>query len=136
MVIKEDWALMSEKTHSVIFDEIRPSSVDRVDFAIVAFENNDPVAYMTCYEHDAVTLYLQHGGKMPDKSPSQAFKAYSMMLSRVIELGYYYLKTKIENKNTAMLRVALKAGWRVCGTTTFKDKLFVECSMDIDGGLI
>jgi hypothetical protein len=123
----DEWAEVSESTHLVAFNEKRDPSLNRVDFALMATDGDDPVAYMTCYEHDAETVYIQHGGKLPDAGGSvKAFKAYMQMLGRLNEMGFKFGQTMIENTNTAMLRIAMKAGWLISGIRFFDGKILVE----------
>lgn len=125
------WEKVSEATHLVCFSEHRPRDLDRVDFAMVVSDGDMPVAYMTVKEHDAETVYLQHGGRFPHSlGAGKSLRAYVLMLNRLSELGYERANTLIENTNTAMQKVALKVGWKITGTRFFDGKLLVENSIE------
>lgn len=125
----EQWKELSEQAHLICFNEIRPASVDRIDFALMAVdENKIPLSYMTIREVDSETAYLQYGGSFKPGSV-HSFRSYELMLNRLKEEGYLRLQTYIENTNTTMLKFALKAGWLITGIRTFEGSILTEQTM-------
>jgi hypothetical protein len=122
---------MSEDAHLICFNEKRDKSLDRLDFVLFAVTEHEPVAYMTCREHDADTIYLSHGGKLPSRQGTLgAFKAYVAMLRRLKTMRYKRALTLIENTNRDMLRSACKVGWIITGITARQGKILVEHTME------
>lgn len=124
-----EWRELSEDAHMACFSEIRPNSVDRIDFALMTADENGPIAYMTLREIDNETLYLQYGGSFRPGSVS-SFRSYTLMLNRLKELGYKSGLTYIENTNTAMLKFAMKVGWLITGVRTYKGTVLTEQTLD------
>lgn len=118
---RDEWRILSEDAHKFCFSELRPSSLDRIDFALLAQENLDPVAYMTLREIDSETVYLQYGGSFRPGT-IHSFRGYKLMLNRLKEMGFKRGQTYIENTNTPMLKFALKMGWLITGVRVFQDK--------------
>lgn len=129
------WEALSEEAHLICFEQARPKELDRLDFALIHEGlNGVPTSYMTCREHDAETIYLQHGGKLPSNGGTLgAFKGYVQMLYRLKESGYHQAVTLIENTNVDMLRIALKVGWKITGVTQRKNQTLVEHTLNLRG---
>jgi hypothetical protein len=77
------WSDLSEEAHLLCFNEKRDTSMDRIDFALLTTDGEKPLAYMTCKELDAETVYLQYGGSFPEtQGTANSFRAYNQMLFR------------------------------------------------------
>lgn len=127
---KEEWKIYSEQAHSICFGKHKPAEWDRIDFALMAIAQAHPLGYMTCREVDAETLYWQFGGAFPGtKGTASSFRAYEAFFNYCGE-RYKRVTTLIENDNTAMLRMAMKVGFRVIGTRTFKGQVLLEHLME------
>jgi RimJ/RimL family protein N-acetyltransferase len=126
-ISSEDWQLMSESAHVIAFGEKRESKMDRVDFGLIAIDNKGEVSgYVTCIEMDQETIYWQHGGAMPEyKGSIHTIQGYTLFVNWCHE-HYRRITTKIENTNTAMLKLAMKLGFTITGTEVFKGKLLVQ----------
>lgn len=117
--------------HVVTFGENRPSSLNTFHFILGAIDEENQVAgYSTCIEMDSETLYLQHGGILPNYAKSvHVLNAYGKCILWCRE-HYSRVTTKIENKNMRMLKLAMHMGFLVVGTSTFKDKIFLDLLLE------
>lgn len=127
---RDEWKELSQDAHSFCFNEIRPASVDRIDFALLVHDNHDPVTYMTLREVDDETVYLQYGGSFRPGSVS-SFNGYLLMLNRLKEMGFKTGQTYIENTNRPMLKFALKVGWLITGVRVFGNSILTEQTIDL-----
>lgn len=122
------WNDISENAHKVAFGTVKPASLERIDFALMAVDSasDQPLGYVTCREHDAETLYWQFGGALPGtKGTIKSWRAYQEGLGWC-EGRYKRVTTMIENTNLPMLELALKAGFLVNGIRYTADKILVE----------
>lgn len=125
-LLPNEWDHFSENAHLVCFNENRPKELNRIDFALLSSVGDKPVAYMTCREFDAESVYMQFGGAFPSvRGTSTSFFAYKSMVD-FLSSRYKYASTMIQNTNTGMLKFAMKIGLRVIGTRTIKDQIFLE----------
>ena len=124
---KKEWEKLSEQAHLISFGETGRADLDRVDFAILAVdEQNQPAGYFTFYEHDKETLYMQHGGAFPNYAKSvHVYKGYSKVIDWA-RSKYKFVTTKIENTNAPMLKLAAKAGFKIVGVSNFKNKILLD----------
>lgn len=118
---------MSEDAFKIAFGFDRPSSLERFDFALIAVDSaNEFSGFITCKEMDAETLYWQFGGSMPNyKKSISVFNGYMCFVNWARE-RYKQVTTRIENGNTSMIKLALGVGFKIVGTYTFKDKIYLE----------
>jgi RimJ/RimL family protein N-acetyltransferase len=124
---KEAWAVVSEDAHLIAFGEHKPAFFDRIDFALLAVtEQEEMMGYITCREFDHETLYWQFGGAFPGTKETvkswAAYKAFGAWCSD----KYKRVATLIENDNTAMMKMAMKLGFRVIGVRNFKGSILLE----------
>lgn len=130
-----EWINFGPEAHLICFNEKRDAQDDRIDFALIA-ANDQPLAYMTCRELDAKTVYLQYGGAFPSAKDSVlSFRAYTAMLKALKDAGYLIAGTYIENKNKVMLKFAMKAGWFITGVRTFDGSVMLEHQMKLQEDL-
>lgn len=123
----EKWAEYSKEAHLLCFGEVRVVEMDRISFALLATDEEKPVAYMTIQELDGLTVYLQHGGSFPEtRGSANSWRAYVSMLNHLKEMGYTRAGTYIENTNKPMLKFAMKAGWLITGIRTFEGSVLLE----------
>ncbi len=114
----EDWKNdFSEAMHRLVFNEIKPGDWDRIDFSMLFIdrEQNTPIGYATVYELDKNNAYMQFGGAL------EKYRG-KMCVYRCYQLGIQYLRekyktvsTRIENKNKAMLKFAMREGFLIVG---------------------
>lgn len=125
---KEDWVqFLAESSYFLAFGEKREAALERIDFALLMTDEKDEVAaFITCKEMDSETLYWQYGGAMPQyKGTIYSVRGYELFMKWAQE-RYKRISTRIENWNLPMLRMALKLGFVVTGTTTFKNRIYLE----------
>jgi len=130
----QDWRAMSKPAHQITFGEIRDPDIDRIDFSLITVDDKGEIAgYVTCIEMDRETVYWQHGGAMPEyKGSIYNLKGYTLGINWCRE-QYKRISTKIENTNTVMLKFALKQGFTIVGTHTFKNKIYVDLLNEFGG---
>lgn len=129
MLPAEEFALVSEELFRLVFGSARAKDLERVDFAVLVEAHGKLAAFVSCYEHQAGELYIQYGGALPDfqRSP-RVLRGYRFLL-RFLLAHYPALMTRIENSNSAMLRLALSCGWLIVGLRMSSNrKLLVELS--------
>lgn len=126
----DEWKQVAEDMHMNVFGEFRPKEMNRIDFALVAWEDNRPVGYFTCYEYDSKSIYLGYGGILADSQrTSMAVKAYKMGLDH-LKFKYLRANTLIENTNTPMLKLAMSVGFKVTGIRYFNGSIMLEHSIE------
>lgn len=121
-----EWSKYAEDAHLSVFNEKRPSDMNRIDFAILSVENKVPQTFMTARELDSETIYMQYGGSFPSaKGTVNSFISYSMIVDYLLT-KYKRVTTLIENTNHAMMKFAMKKGLNIIGMRTFKGQIFLE----------
>lgn len=128
-----DWVEgFSENAHKAVFNEIKPKSLDRIDFALIAIHNDDLVSYMTCREFDSESIYWQFGGTVDKyRDTILSFKAYTAF-TEWHKQNYKRCMTYIENDNCVMLKMAMKVGFRICGVRNFKGSILLEHLLEFE----
>jgi hypothetical protein len=122
----QEWKAFGTEAHLICFNEHFPAEQNRIDFALLVHENNVPLAYGTCREFDAHTVYFQFGGAFPSaKNTVKSFKAYLKILEAASS-HYKRATTLIENTNIPMLKFAMKAGFLITGVRNFKGSILLE----------
>jgi hypothetical protein len=113
-----EWADICETTMSYSFkDEHWPREKTRASFALVVqnSETKVPYCFSTLIEFDSESVYMQHGGSfLPADGTALVGRGYGLMVSWLVE-NYKYISTRIWNKNSAMLKLAAKAGFVITG---------------------
>ncbi len=130
----DDWASLSENAHLVVFGEHKPASFDRIDYALICADaENIPQCYLTARELDHETVYWQFGGAFPPATKSiLAWTIYNAFIEFERSAGRKRIQTYVENTNTAYLKFAMKAGFRIIGTRTVKGTVLLDHVLDFD----
>lgn len=129
---EECWEKMSANAHLICFNEARPASFNRLDYALLIVNNeNTPVSYITVKEFDEETVYWQHGGSFPGAIGIPAWRSYNLAIEWSKD-HYKRIFTLIENVNVAMLKMAMKAGFRIIGTKTISGSIMVEHFLNLE----
>lgn len=128
---KAEFEPIAANAHLVCFGETTPKDFDRYDYAlIVEDENGTPLCYSTIRELDADSCYMKHGGAFPSsKGTINSFLSYEKMID-FLKNKYKNINTLIENKNTPMIKFAMKVGFLVTGVRNFKGCVLVEFSCE------
>lgn len=130
----EVWKELAKEAHLCCFGELRPSTMDRISFALLTSEDEKPLGYLTARELDSESVYLQYGGAFPDtRGTINSLKVYKSMLLKLKEIGFIRATTYIENINKPMLKFAMKCGWTITGLRTFKNAILLEHQIEFDG---
>jgi len=130
-VSKEEWRSLAKDAHLICFNEIRDPQMDRIDFALLSDRDGEPLNYCTVRELDSESIYWQYGGAFPNtKGTVQSFYSYKRYASWCFENQYERITTYIENTNLPMLKIALKVGFLVIGTRTFKGHIMLELLLE------
>lgn len=123
---KDEWALVSEDAHLVAFNELRANEMNRIDFALVVWDEK-PLGYMTCREFDSETIYISYGGAFGKSY--KVLEGYKAMLSSLKE-KYKRATTLVENNNISMLKLSMSQGFLVTGIKNFKNQIYLELSRE------
>lgn len=126
----DKWLTDSETAHKLAFGAYRSRELDRIDFALITMKDSRPAGYVTCLEMDSETVYWQIGGAFPDaKNTGVVVPCYLAMIDWCLD-RYQRITTRIENTNTAMLRLAMKVGFLIVGTWNFKGSIYLELLLE------
>jgi RimJ/RimL family protein N-acetyltransferase len=130
---KENWAVLAEAAHLVVFGEHKSASMDRIDFALLGLSmEGTPMGFITCREFDQDTLYWQFGGAFPDtRGTHRTFSVYQRFIDWC-RGKYTRITTLIENTNTAMLKMAMKVGFRIVGIRYYRGSILVEHLLELN----
>lgn len=127
-----EWREFAETAHATCFGEIRPASMNRIDFAMLAVKDETPAGYITVREFDEESVYWNYGGVFPGvKNTTTAFLVYELGIQKCLEMGYKRITTLIENSNIVMLKMAMKIGFRIIGIRNFDSKIFCELLLNL-----
>jgi hypothetical protein len=135
-ILKENWAILSESAHQVVFGKEKPVSFDRIDFALLAVDevSKRPLGYLTAREHDHETVYWQFGGAFPGvKDSVHSFPIYRAFVEWT-RGKYKRITTLIENENTVMLKFAMKVGFRIVGIRSVRGSVLLEHVLEFHEG--
>ena len=121
-----EWEKYADQAHFVAFGETNRSRLDRIDFCILVVCKGEVGGYITCKEMDSETCYIQYGAVFPNFAKSVYVSPGYLEMIRHLTDRYQNVTTKVENTNFPMLKLAMKAGFTVVGTSKFKDKLFLD----------
>jgi len=126
-----EWISMSRDAHLICFNEARDPMMDRIDFALINSRDGEPLNYCTVRELDSESVYWQYGGAFPNtKGTTTSFYSYKRNADWCFNEGYERITTYIENNNLAMLKIALKVGFLIIGTRTFKGHIMLELLLE------
>lgn len=129
---REEWAVFSEDAHKICFNELKPASFDRIDFALLCVDSGKPCAYVTCRELDPDTVYFQFGGAFPEtRGTLSSWKCYEKVTD-FARTKYRRITTLIENNNVVMLKFAMKMGYRIIGIRNFGGSILLEHVLEFD----
>lgn len=132
-ITAKEWIeLYSELAHSAVFKERKPKHFDRIDFALLAKKAATIMGYVTCREHDHETLYWQFGGAFADAKASINVLPCYLQMIEACRKDYKRVYTLIENTNFAMLRLAMRAGFRIMGVRAYQNSILLEHLLEFE----
>lgn len=122
----EEWKPLSENAHLVVFGTSKSAALERIDFALIAKTEKQMLGYVTCREVDAETVRWQYGGSFPGTKgtvlSTQAMEALLLWCSA----HYKRLGFMVENTNYAMLKMAIRYGFRIIGARAYDGSVMLE----------
>lgn len=130
-----EWRHLSESAHLVVFDESRPAEYDRIDYALVVRRDQELLGYATVRELDRESVYWQFGGAFPGAEKTvKVWPTYQALIEWTRKRGYKRITTLVENENVPYLRLAHKAGFRICGIRICEEgRIFPELRLKLEG---
>lgn len=123
----DEWKILSENAHLIMFNEQRPKELDRIDYALISEDQDKKICgYLTARELDAESVYWQFGGAFPGThSSAKAVQCYQEFVAWALQ-RYQRITTLVENTNVRYLRLAMHFGFRIIGCRLFHGKILVE----------
>ncbi len=130
-----EWAEISEVARAKSFGDVRPSDVDRIDFAMMLVDDyGRPAGYATGSAINAEVFHLKMGGAFPNDVGRMTMKhLYPLVHQHLRALGFGHVLTCVRSENVAVLRHAMRQGYRICGFSNFAGEPLVELSYDLGG---
>lgn len=123
----EQWDVISADAHVAVFQELRPSLMNRIDYAMVVVNGPKICGFTTVRELDHESVYWQFGGILPDiRKSSFSIRSYFAIAEWSFGEGVKNISTIVENTNTVMLKMALRIGFVIIGTKTLGGKIYVD----------
>ena len=127
----QQWLAFSDSAHSVCFNETGYSELERCDYALLVVKDDIPLMYATIKQHDAITAYMSRGGAFPSvKGTTSSYKAFELILEFLFK-NNSTVTMRVENKNTPMLKFAMKAGFIIDGITYHNMKIYLEHILEV-----
>ena len=95
-------------------------------FVYVGYEDNELVGFMSGYNHNLSTVYLQYAGAAVQFRGYRTLKFFKEAIE-FIHKEYHYIMIRIKNDNVAALKIALSGDFKIIGIRMATDKsLYVE----------
>lgn len=130
-IASEEWRTISADAHLVVFGTEKSAAHERVDFALLCLEGDRIEGYLTAKEMDHETVYWQFGGSMPHiKGSAKSFRGYQLFVDWA-KAHYKRVQTRIENTNTAMLKMALHVGFLIVGVRFVQGSTLLELELEV-----
>lgn len=128
MIIKkvpiQEIALNYFDLYAEIFKELDP--VQMPAFVYLGFENDKYVGFVSGYNHNLNTVYIQYAGFVKQFRGYKAPKLFKEVVD-FIHQEYQFIMILIENNNIPAIKVALFGGFKIVGIRMATDKnLYVE----------
>lgn len=125
-LMPDEWKSLSEDAHRICFNEEKPVSFDRIDYALLCVSQDIPRMYVTCREYDHETVYFQYGGAFPGTRQTVMSWTCFAAITNFVARTYKRVAMLIENTNTVMLKFAMKIGYRIIGVRCFAGSVLLE----------
>jgi len=130
----EEWFEYAEASHKLVFKEIRDPAMDRISFALLAYDSVGPIGYVTCRELDSESLYWQYGGAIEGRRGLPAVRGFDAFLEETRK-QYKRITTLVENGNVSYLHLAMQKGFRIIGVRCFKGQVLVELFKEFENAI-
>ncbi len=124
----QQWSYLSETAHLTVFGKLKPATFDRIDYALLVVDaEKKPLSYLTARELDHESVYWQFGGSFPETIGTTAsLTNFRACIGYTKELGMKRISFLVENDNTAMLKLAMREGFKIVGIRNFKGTVLLE----------
>lgn len=127
---KDEWKDYSKAAHELAFNEQWNPEIERIDYAMLLVNEEDPVAYVTLKETGEHSVYIQYGGAFQNiKGTTLSYKAFARMIHD-LQKKYKRITTLVENNNWGMLKFYWSTKFRVTGLRYFKSAIFLELTCE------
>lgn len=121
----DEWRELGHYAHRLVFQENRDPLIDRISFALLAHNGEEPVGYVTCRELDSESLYWQYGGAMDEFRGFTAVTAFKLFFDHCRE-NYNRISMLVKNDNIKCLHLLMKMGFVAIGIRFFGGDIFLE----------
>ncbi|MEZ0392071.1 MAG: hypothetical protein ACAH59_07655 [Pseudobdellovibrionaceae bacterium] len=126
--------LHMENMFEDVFDGQRDYELETCDFVLLVRDKYFvPVGFITCHEMDSETLYWQFGGATKKIKRTLHVAGHYVQFLKWSLTHYKRVTTRIENTNSAMLKMALSCGFLIYGVWNFKNKIYLELCNESGG---
>lgn len=127
---QEQWKEVGEEIHQLVFNEYKSGELARFDFAMVVWEEENPIAYMTCRETDSESIYIGYGGVFPEsRNVSKSVRSTGFLLE-TLQGTYKRANMLVENSNIAMIKMAFKFGFKVVGVANYRGSILLDLRVE------
>ncbi|MCK4328796.1 hypothetical protein KAX02_03030 [candidate division WOR-3 bacterium] len=118
--------------YTEIFEEIDPAQIPA--FVYLGFENDKYVGFLSGYNHNLTTIYLQYAGFIKNFRGYKAPKLFKKVID-FIHQEYDFIMIVIKNDNIPAIKMALWGGFKIVGIRMATNKdLYVEFLRGKDNG--
>lgn len=121
----DEWREYADSAHKLVFKKNRDPLLDRISFALLAHNDESAVAYVTCRELDAKSLYWQFGGVLDEFRGFNAVKCFRAFFD-YCSSRYERITALVKNDNVNCLHLMMKYGFRAIGMRNFHSEIFLE----------
>lgn len=102
-------------------------------YVLIVYINDEYAGFLSCYNHDPATIYIQYCGYNEKYRNSFSIKHFKEIINE-LHTRFHFILGRICNENIKALQVALFAGFKVIGARQATDgKLYLEI-MRVRGG--
>jgi hypothetical protein len=128
----DEWKVLAEKAHLVVFNEKREAEINRIDFALLCLLDGTLQTYVTVKEMDAESLYWQYGGAFPTAKKSLvAFRCFQKLIEYCFDEGYKRISLYVKNDNFSMLKFVMSHTFTIVGMRTIAGDTFLEFNKEL-----
>lgn len=118
--------------YTEIFEELDPAQMPA--FVYLGFENDEYVGFISGYNHNLSTVYLQYAGFIKKFRGHKAPKLFKKVID-FIHQEYDFIMIVIKNDNIPAIKMALWGGFKIVGIRMATNKdLYVEFLRGKDNG--
>jgi len=83
-------------------------------FVLLVFDDDRYIGFLSCYLHDANTVYVQFGGVRPEERGIKTLGMWRKAIE-ILHGRFAFITAAVENKNVTALKLMLMSGFIVNG---------------------